>query len=180
MEAARKAVAEASKALHEATFQDANEVTIRAAAAALGNALGDKAVLQATTMASIKKVLTGEQLVKLKESRAKMKEWAGQFRERMRDPESHNQFWQRGAPKSHRQRLNIEKLFETKDTNKDGKLTKQELQAGDNEKRLSRIERFFDKADTDEDGALTTEELKAFKEKMKDGPRQRKGPRGWR
>jgi Spy/CpxP family protein refolding chaperone len=181
MKAARKAVAEATKALHETTFQDANEATIRAAATVLGKALGDKAVLQATRIASIKKVLTGEQLMKLKESRAEMKEWAGQFRERMRDPKSCNRFWQRRGPKSRpRRRLNIEKLFETKDTNKDEKLTKEELQAGDKEERPRRLARFFDKADTDEDGALTTEELKAFKEKMKDRPRWRRGRPHWR
>jgi Spy/CpxP family protein refolding chaperone len=177
---AREAVAETTKALHEAAFQDANEATIRAAATALGNALGDKAVLRATTMASIKKVLTAEQLEKLAQSRAKMKERVGQFRKGMRDPESCNRFSRGGGPRSRPRRgLNVEKLFETRDADKDGKLTKEELQAGGDKERPRRFEWLLEKADVDGDGALTVEELEAHKGKMRDRhPRQpRRG--GW-
>jgi Spy/CpxP family protein refolding chaperone len=169
MKAAQNTVAEATKALHETSFQDANEATIRAVAATLGSALGDRAVLRATTMASIKKVLTAEQREKLAESRTKMKERVGQFRKGMRDLESCNRFSRRGGPRSRPRRgLNIEKLFETKDTNKDGKLTKEELQAGGDKERPRRFEWLLEKADADGDGTLTVEELEAHKGKMRD------------
>jgi Spy/CpxP family protein refolding chaperone len=177
---AGKAIAEAAKALHEAASQEVNEAGIRAAATAVGNALGDRAVLRATTMASIKKVLTAEQLEKLEELRAKMKERAGRFRKRMGDPKSCDGFSRRrGRGSRPRRGLNVEKLFETKDTNKDGKLTKEELQAGDDKERPRRFEWLLEKADADGDGALTAEELEAHKGKMRDWhPRQpRRG--GW-
>jgi protein CpxP len=180
MKGAGKAVTEATKALHESTSQEADEAGIRAAATALGNALGDRAVLRATTMASIKKILTAEQLEKLKELRAKVKERAGKFRKRMRDPESCDRFSRRrGRGSRPRRGLNVEDLFETKDTNKDGKLTKEELQASDDKERPRRFEWLLEKADADGDGALTAEELEAHKGKMRDWhPRQpRRG--GW-
>lgn len=177
---AREAVAEATKALHETAFQDANEAAIRAAATVLGNALGDRAVLRATTMASIKKVLTAEQLEKLAQSRAKMKERAGKFRERMRDPESCDRFSRRRRRGSRPRRgLNVEKLFEAKDANKDGKLTKEELQAGGDKERPGRFEWLLEKADADGDGVLTAEEVEAHKEKMNDWQPRRKGWHRW-
>jgi Spy/CpxP family protein refolding chaperone len=178
---AREAVAETTKALHEAASQEANEATIRAAATAVGNALGDRAVLRATAMASIKKVLTAEQLEKLEELRAKMKERAGEFRKRMGDPKSCDGFSRRrGRGSRPRRGLNIERLFETKDANKDGKLTKEELQAGDDKERPHRFEWLLEKADADGDGALTAEELEAHKGKMRDGqPRRQPRRGGW-
>jgi len=180
MKNARKAVAEATKALRETAFQDTNEATIRAAAAALGNALGDKALLKAKTMASIKKVLTAEQITKFNELRAKMRVRVGKSRGRVRDPESYNRLQKsEGSKLRPRRRFNMEKLFETKDTNKDGKLTKEELQAGGDKERPRRFEWLLEKADADGDGALTTEELDAYKEKMKDWQPRRRGWRRW-
>lgn len=185
LEAAKKAIAEARKALHEAVIEGANEATVRAAATTLGNALGDQAVLKASTMASIKKILTEEQLAKLKEIRAKMKERAEKFREKMEDPEfrgkkfrHHRGPWHKRGDdrRGHTRGLKIDRLFETKDTNQDGKLTKEEFRAGEGQERSFRGKRVFEKADTDGDGALTVAELKAFKEKMKDRPRRSKGP----
>jgi Spy/CpxP family protein refolding chaperone len=74
MEAAQEAVAEASTVLREAVMQGADEDTIRAAASALGDAIGDQAVLKARTMASIKAVLTEEQLAELEELLARRAE----------------------------------------------------------------------------------------------------------
>ena len=55
-------------------------------------------------------------------------------------------------------RMDFGQLFETKDANKDGKLTKEELSSGDS--RIP-VEQFFGRLDTDGDGAITKEELKA-------------------
>jgi len=97
MEAAQKAITEATKALHEAVAEGADEVAIRAAGTKLGNAVSEQAVLGATTITSIKKVLTDEQLTKLKEFQEKMKDRVGKFRERMEDPAFLERLRQRGA-----------------------------------------------------------------------------------
>jgi len=76
---AAEAVGEARKALHEAVAKG-DETAIRNAATNLGNVLGDQAVLRAQTMSSIKAVLTLEQLKKLEELKATMKEQKGEFR----------------------------------------------------------------------------------------------------
>ena len=71
--AARRAVEKARKALEEAIAADANEPAIRKAAAAMGTALGDEAVLKVKTMKEIKAVLTPEQIKKLDELKTQMK-----------------------------------------------------------------------------------------------------------
>ncbi len=80
-EATRKAIAEATKTLHEATAKG-DEAGIREAATNLGKAIGNGAVLRASTIASVKEVLTDEQREKLEELTAKLKERA----EQMGDP----------------------------------------------------------------------------------------------
>jgi Spy/CpxP family protein refolding chaperone len=70
-EAARKAIEQASRVLHMAIVDGNDEATIRTAAAAVGKAIGDEAVLRAKTLTDIKKVLTSEQQEKLKEMLAK-------------------------------------------------------------------------------------------------------------
>ena len=85
-EAAIKAVAEATKGLHE-TVTEGDEAKIREAATNLGKAIGDQAVLKAATMASVKEVLTDEQLKELEELKAKMKERAEKLPEEMKGPE---------------------------------------------------------------------------------------------
>ena len=82
-EATREALADATKRLHTAVTEGADETAIREAAANLGKAIGDQAVLRASTMASIKEVLTDEQ----REQLEKMKERVEKFREKMKDPE---------------------------------------------------------------------------------------------
>jgi len=84
-EAARKAVAEATKALHEAVIKG-DEAGIREAATNLGKAIGNGAVLRASTMTSVKKVLTDEQREELEELTAKLKERAEKLSEQMEDP----------------------------------------------------------------------------------------------
>ena len=54
-------------------------------------------------------------------------------------------------------RMDFGQLFETKDANKDGKLTKEEL--SDVDSRFP-VDQFFERADADGDGAITKEELK--------------------
>ena len=96
-EAAKKEIAEATKALHEAVAEGADEATIRAAGTKLGNAMSEGAVLKVTTVTSIEKVLTEGQLEKLKELQEKMKERIGQLRERIEDPEFRDRPRQQGA-----------------------------------------------------------------------------------
>jgi len=73
--AVAEAVGEARKALREAV-DEGDESAVRKAATELGKVLGDQAVLKVQTIASVNKVLTPEQLQKLEELKAKMKERA--------------------------------------------------------------------------------------------------------
>jgi Spy/CpxP family protein refolding chaperone len=84
-EAARKAVSEAANALHEAVIKG-DEAAIHEAATNMGKALGDGAVLKASTMTSVKKVLTDEQRKELNELTAKLKERAEKLSEQMEYP----------------------------------------------------------------------------------------------
>ena len=74
-EASRKAITEATKALHEATVKG-DEAGIREASTNLGKVIGNGAALRASTMASVKEVLTDEQRKELEELTAKLKERA--------------------------------------------------------------------------------------------------------
>jgi len=80
-EASRKAIAEATKALHEAALKG-DEAGIQEAGKNLGEAMGKGAVLRASTMNSVKEVLTNEQREKVEELTAKLQEWS----EKMKDP----------------------------------------------------------------------------------------------
>jgi len=80
-EDSRKAIAEATKALHEAAVKG-DEAGIREAATNLGKVIGNGAVLRASTMNSVKEVLTDEQRKELEELTAKLQERA----EQMGDP----------------------------------------------------------------------------------------------
>jgi len=83
METSRKAVADAARALHEAATQGTDEAAIREAAATLGKAIGEQAVARVKIMASVKEVLTEEQLAELE----KMRTQRGDMRDRIRAPE---------------------------------------------------------------------------------------------
>ena len=76
-EATGKAIVEATKTLHEATVKG-DEAGIREAATNLGKAIGNGAVLRASTITSVKEVLTDEQREKLEELTAKLKKRAEQ------------------------------------------------------------------------------------------------------
>ncbi|MDH4240609.1 MAG: Spy/CpxP family protein refolding chaperone, partial [Phycisphaerae bacterium] len=80
-EASREAIAEATKALHEAAVKG-DEAGIQEAATNLGKAIGNGAILRASTMTSVKEVLTDEQREKLEELTAKLQERV----EKMGDP----------------------------------------------------------------------------------------------
>ncbi len=88
---AAEAVGEARKVLREAVVKG-DETAVRKAATNLGKVLGDQAVLKVQTTASIKAVLTPEQLKKLEELKTTMKERAGKFREKMDSPCFHKRF----------------------------------------------------------------------------------------
>jgi Spy/CpxP family protein refolding chaperone len=78
MKASMEAVKAKREALDEAVKSGVEESAIRAAATALGNALGDEAVLKVSINARIDKILTEEQKAKLKEKCAKGKPEAGE------------------------------------------------------------------------------------------------------
>jgi len=74
-ETSRKAIVEATKVVREAVVKG-DEAGIREAATNLGKAIGNGAVLKASIIASVKKVLTDEQRKELEELTAKLKERA--------------------------------------------------------------------------------------------------------
>ena len=79
------AIDDARAALHEAVIAGADEAKIRAAAAALGTAIGNQAVLQAQTIAAAKAVLTEEQRKEYEKIRASVPHSrAGHGRSRVR------------------------------------------------------------------------------------------------
>ncbi len=184
MQAAQKAVAEATKALHEAVLAG-NEADIQAAATDLGNAVGQCALLRAAIMASIKAVLTPEQQAKLEQLQSRMRQRVQGFGYEVQDPGlagplmglGHRRGPRRGVwpslqPMGFQRRgrgpgwgLDIDRLFELRDTNQDGKLTLEELQAGGISCNLA-TEEVFGKVDTDGDGTLSVEELEKFKEQL--------------
>lgn len=67
VEATEKTLEQARNAVHEAVVKGAAESEVRAAAASLGATLADQAVNKAATMASIRAILTEEQLKELDE-----------------------------------------------------------------------------------------------------------------
>jgi Spy/CpxP family protein refolding chaperone len=73
MQTAGKAVAEANKAFRDAVAADANEPAIRTAATAVATAMANHAVLQVKASIAIKALLTKEQLQKLTDMQAQMK-----------------------------------------------------------------------------------------------------------
>ena len=138
-EAAQDAVADAREALHDAVIGGAAEAEIRSAATALGEVIGNQAVLHAKTVAAAKAVLTDEQRKKFDEMRAELPGLRQRIPHgpRWADPNDTNQ-----APQApmHSQAFGggpvpTEEIFKAADANKDGKLTLEELQAFHNPAR---------------------------------------------
>jgi Ca2+-binding EF-hand superfamily protein len=67
-----------------------------------------------------------------------------------------------------RQHKSVDEIFKEKDTNQDGKLSKEEFLKGATDKRKEAMEKRFTAMDTNKDGSVTKEEMKAAFEKMKE------------
>jgi Spy/CpxP family protein refolding chaperone len=127
-----EAIDEAQADLHEAVINGADAEQIRAAAAKVGTAIGNQAVLRAQTIAAVKAVLTPEQLKQWEENKATVPH----TRRRPAGPgfgggpgglRAHGPGPDAGpAAVPH---LGLEDMFKTADTNKDGALSIEELRA---------------------------------------------------
>jgi len=129
------AVAKAGQTLREAVTEGAGEEQIRAAAEALGTAIGNQAVLHAKTQASARAVLTEEQLKDMGKIKDKMSQrgrgaqgaglggpLGGRWGARPHGPGPGGRPAGDGpAP--------LEQMFKAADADKDGVLTLEELQA---------------------------------------------------
>lgn len=143
------AIDEARAALHEAVIGGANEEHIRAAAAALGTAIGNQAVLQAKTVAAARAVLTEEQRKEHQEVQATVPHsrqgmsgrgfgggpLGGRMGLQAHGPNGPNGTGQAPvhsaapggpAPMPH---MALEQMFKTADINKDGVLSMDEMKA---------------------------------------------------
>ncbi len=120
-----QAVANARIALHEAIVGGATEAQVRAAATALGTAVGNQAALHAKTIAAAKAVLTDEQRKELEAIPGKMATL--QHSAQQSNAVITGQSATRGPGSGGV--MTLEQMFTTADTNKDGALTLAELKA---------------------------------------------------
>jgi Spy/CpxP family protein refolding chaperone len=193
MKAARETIQEKRKALEEAVQSGADEQAIRTAAAELGTALGDAAVLRAEHAAEVKKILTPEQLEKLQQFKEMHKGRRGKMggpgawgkgegkgfmaaegrpgcpmnAEGPRGPWGPRGQWGPRGRRGHWGPPDPNQIIQMKDTNGDGKLSLEEFTAT----KMPSPAEIFKKADTNGDGFLTTDELK-------ESMAQFKGPKG--
>lgn len=162
-ESGREAVADATKTLHTAVTESADETAIREAAVNLGKVIGDRAVSRAATMASIKEVLTEEQLEQLQQ---------------MKDSESRDDLdgiGIRGRGLRRRSQRGVSDRYPDRPRRGAGRFgrdpERQGRGLGAGPGAGLRIDRLIEKVDTDGDGALTAEELEAFRKKVEDRSR---------
>ena len=187
MKGAHQAIQEKRKGLDAAVESGAGEEAIRAAAADLGKALGDAAVLCAANLAEVKKILTPEQFQKWQQAKQERQEHWG-----MRGPGKGPEAWGKAegkaceaagkaekpegamepqGPQGPRGRMgppDPQQIFDRKDENNDGKLTVEEYTTGGRA-----TEERFDRADTNGDGVLTLDE---FEDSFKQAMGSRRGP----
>ena len=120
-----QAVAKAHIALHQAVIGGASEAQIQAAAATLGTALGNQAALHAKTLAAAKAVLTAEQRKELDKIPEKMATLQHSAQES--NPVITGQPAARGPGPGGV--MSLDQMFKDADTNNDGVLTLNELNA---------------------------------------------------
>ncbi len=89
--AAQQEVRELRKELSELVRQGADEQEIRAAAALIGSAIGDAAVLRAEKHAAVEEILTEEQLDKIKELTEEIKDRMRQRRQNRQNQDDDQQ-----------------------------------------------------------------------------------------
>jgi len=192
MKASREAIQQKREALGEAVQSGADEQAIRAAAAELGTALGDAAVLRAAHVAEVKKILTPEQLEKMQQFKEEHKGLRGKmggpgmwgrgkgkgFRaaegrpgcpmkaEGPRGPRGPRGQWGPQGRRGPWGPPDPNQIIEMKDTNGDGKLSLEEFSAT----KMPIPAEIFEKADTNGDGFLTADELKESMAQFK-GPK---------
>ena len=161
---AAEAVAAAQAALHEAVAGGASEEEIRTAATVLGMAIGDQAVLHAQTVASLKAVLTEEQLKEFDKIKTKLPQLAQLV---------HNAKFRKDSGVESSKSLPQDKTVKTPTVKTPtGKMpagkgdTGGKLPADDG---TISPEAIFKAADANKDGVLTLEELQAFLAVAKDG-----------
>lgn len=75
----------------------------------------------------------------------------------------------KGGPRAEKFEKRGHEMFEKTDTNKDGFLSREEMEASHKE----RMDAMFEKTDTDKDGRLSPEELKKGRESMREKYRER-------
>ncbi len=148
------AIADAQQALHEAVTAGAGAEDIQAAAAALGVVIGNQAVLHAQTVASLKAVLTEEQLKDFEKIRTKLPQLAQLL------------------PKRKLAKGDGEKSDKQPAGDKSGKTPTDKGDTGDKqpaEKVTMSPEAAFKAADANKDGVLSLKEFLAALATMKEG-----------
>jgi Spy/CpxP family protein refolding chaperone len=156
--AGRETVADAREALHTAVAEGADETAIREAAENLGKAIGDQAVSRAAVVASIKEILTEEQIEQLQE----MKD------SKPRGGLEGEEIGPRGFHRGNRH--DMFGRGPGRPGRGPGRRAMRDVRRGMRGRGVgpragARLDWFIEQADTDNNGTLTAEELEAFRKK---------------